>query len=74
MTFWDTVRGTRLADTLTRELPKLTKKRDKKQKIMVLDSPEEIQKKIDSGLFLEHILIFGDHFLCVFAKYDGAIL
>ena len=32
---WETIRGTRLADTLTRELPKLTVK--KKQRIAPVD-------------------------------------
>lgn len=40
--FWETVRGARLADTLTRELPRLTAK--KKQRIMLVDDNDDLQE------------------------------
>ena len=72
-TFWDTVLGVELAETLIRELPKLTKQAKPKQ-ITIAIGPDEdladtIKMYIDRGLVYKdriqtkkegYLLIFGE--------------
>ena len=52
LTFWETRRGMQLADTLIRELPKLTKKKEVVQYAATLkceDVHEYICRKLETG-------------------------
>lgn len=59
--FWETIRGTRLADTLIRELPKLTKAKTQYTETM----PDN-----DVHSFLENRIGSGDRYVAHF-KNDG---
>ena len=50
VSFWETVRGTRLADVLTRELPKLTAKKEQ-HIVQVLDHEDlaDLEKSLEKG-------------------------
>lgn len=72
VTFWDTIRGTRLADTLIRELPKLTERR--KQHAVTYDKDESladtINYMIDTGKQVDQVIDLGDKVVCIFSKPD----
>ena len=77
MTFWDTVRGHELADTLCRCLPKLTKKMKKKQNFVVISKTklkEELEERRDKdGWIVEQIVESvptEQSVLVVFAEYE----
>lgn len=68
LTFWDTVRGTRLADTLIRELPKLTKER-KQETIRVLSGvsvADVVEVKIKEGKRYVTQIPAGEDVLVIF--------
>ncbi|MCR5624999.1 MAG: hypothetical protein K6G11_07135 [Lachnospiraceae bacterium] len=54
LTFWDTVRGVNLADTLIHQLPKLTAK--KEQKIVLLSNDANdatiLEKEMENGFLV----------------------
>lgn len=62
MTFWDTVRGHHLADTLIRCLPKLAKEERENQKCFIVfkkEMYEKIETLISEGLTLYQIVDDG---------------
>ena len=70
MNFWETIRGVRLADTLTRELPKLT---DEKRQFVVnaygFDHLNDvIHKKLEKGNSLVTVISKDENYIVVFAR------
>lgn len=55
LNFWDTVRGTKLADVLTRELPRLTT--PKKQEMVESQNDSETRKAIEEYLNKGYCLV-----------------
>jgi len=78
MTFWDTVRGHQLADTLIRKLPDLTESLSKGKRQIVKTYPKHyaedkllvhaLEDQIRKGFILDHILPLGDEIICVWSK------
>ena len=70
LTFWDTVRGVRLADTLIHELPELTREKKQVVKTFYMENIEDrINEYIENHYEVSHIIPLGtDKFLCVFTK------
>ena len=62
MTFWDTVRGHHLADTLIRCLPKIAKEEKENQKCFVVERKElyeKVESLISEGLTFYQIVDDG---------------
>ena len=57
-TFWDTVRGVELADTLIRELPKLTKQAKIKQATITIGPDEDLAETIK--MYIDRGLVYKD--------------
>ena len=76
MSFWDTVMGHRLAETLNNCLPSLVESMEKKQYVRNVGVPEIsnidkiIEKEIEKGAKLCHSIALpnGDGFVLVFEK------
>lgn len=57
-TFWDTVLGVELAETLIRELPKLTKRAKIKQTTITIEPDEDLADTIK--MYIDRGLIYKD--------------
>lgn len=57
-TFWDTVLGVELAETLIRELPKLTKRAKIKQTTITIEPDEDLADTIK--MYIDQGLIYKD--------------
>lgn len=57
-TFWDTVLGVELAETLIRELPKLTKRAKIKQTTITIEPDEDLADTIK--MYIDRRLIYKD--------------
>ena len=69
MTFWDTVLGHRLAETLINYLPDIA--REKRQVIKKIrhDSLfDEIEDLIDKGYHIDHLIPTGIVFIVIYSK------
>lgn len=76
LTFWDTIRGHEMADTLIRELPKLNKNMNRRQ--YVDEYPQNYAKddmlkktleaKMQDGYHLDQILPSEDKFICIWSR------
>ena len=69
LNFWETVRGTRLADTLIRELPKLAAKN--KQRIMLVNDSEsvmDLREALEDGERIVTSFQIGDSTYVVLEK------
>lgn len=58
LTFWETVKGMELADTLIRELPKLTKRAKIKQTTITIEPDEDLVDMIK--MYIDQGLIYKD--------------
>lgn len=58
LTFWETVKGMELADTLIRELPKLTERAKIKQTTITIGPEEELADAIK--MYIDRGLIYKD--------------
>lgn len=67
--FWDTVRGVELAETLIRELPKLTKQTKIKQITITIGPDEDLADTIKS--YIDLGLIYKDR---IQTKDEGYLL
>ena len=73
LTFWDTVRGTRLADTLIRELPKLTGKKHQIVEMYSADNliavKKEMEKKLEEGYTIDQMIPTLNHsYFVIYSK------
>ena len=70
MNFWETIRGVRLADTLIRELPKLTA--EKRQYVVNVHGFEDlndvIRENLEKGNLLVNVISKDEDYIVVFAR------
>lgn len=71
--FWDTVRGTRLADTLIRNLPKLTEKKHQIVEMYSADNliavKKEMEKKLEEGYTIDQMIPTLNHsYFVIYSK------
>lgn len=69
MTFWDTVLGHRLAETLINYLPDIA--REKRQTVKKVKNSElfdELEDAISKGYQIDHLTLAGSVFVVVYSK------
>ena len=68
MTFWDTIRGHQLADTIIRDLPLLA--RPRKQSIITLAKddtlPDNLERLLKENKKIEHVIPLQDKVVCIY--------